>query len=371
MNKFWQFKNSGESGATEPELLIYGPIAAQESWWSDVVTPKAFASELKALGDIPRLTVRINSNGGDVFAAIAMYTMLKDHPAFITVKIDGIAASAATIIANSGNVVKAPAAAQYMVHDPLVVLWGSYNPTDLEKMSETLDKVKASILAAYALKTKKDKSELSNMMTKETWMTAEEAKEAGFIDEIMFEEFLDSSITNDGRFMIVNSVCHDLSQFKTRPGNKPQTSAKEVLPIMFGANQPLVHQNKECEPKLSIKTIADLNRAYPDLLAEAVKAAVVNERERIKAIDEIAPTLDPQLVNKAKYDEPITAESLAFQSVKADAAKGQRYMDNREQEVTNSGADDVDTAPENANSETAIIDAIVASANKKRTGGKV
>lgn len=275
MNKFWQFKNAGEDGAVEPELLIYGPIAEQASWWGDVTTPKDFANELKNLGNISNLTVRINSKGGDVFAATAIYTMLKDHPAHITVKIDGIAASAATIIATAGDTVKAPANAQYMVHDPLVVLWGSYNPTDLEKMSEVLDKIKASILAAYALKTNMDKTELSAMMKNETWMTAEEAKAAGFIDEIMFEETLDMSITNDGRFMIVNSVCHDLSQFKTRPGAKQQAKVK-IEPILFGEGQPPLHQNhKESETEMNIKTIADLNKAYPDLLAPALKLLVI------------------------------------------------------------------------------------------------
>jgi ATP-dependent protease ClpP protease subunit len=376
VNKFWQFKNAGESGNTDPELLIYGPIADQESWWADVNTPKNFANDLKALGSIGNLTVRINSKGGDVFAATAIYTMLKDHPANITVKIDGIAASAATIIAMAGDTIKAPANAQVMIHDPLLVLYGYYNPSDLEKMAEVLGKVKASILSAYAIKTKRDKAELAEMMKKETWMTAEEAKTEGFVDEIMFEEVVDSSITNDGRFMIVNSICHDLSQFKTRPVPQRNKDPLNVTPVVFGAGkEPLTKKTKESENSLEIKTIDALRNAYPDLLNEAINAAVdiavKAERTRIQSIDDIAANIDPKLVNKAKYEEPVTAEALAFQALKADASKGMKYVATREKEIENSGAEDVDagTGDDGAQAEAAAMDAIAASANKNR-GGK-
>lgn len=103
---FWSFRDAAEENAA-PELILYGDIAS-ETWWGDEVTPRQFTEELNALGSVPEIVVRINSGGGDVFAANAIYTRLKDNPAKITVKIDGWAASAATIVAMAGDVIEIP-----------------------------------------------------------------------------------------------------------------------------------------------------------------------------------------------------------------------------------------------------------------------
>ncbi|MCH5195936.1 MAG: Clp protease ClpP, partial [Oscillospiraceae bacterium] len=117
-NKFWDFKASAQTSSggnsAEAELILYGDIS-QTSWWGDEVTPKQFDSDLAALGDVDEIVVRINSGGGDVFAANAIYTRLKDHKARITVKIDGWAASAATIIAMAGDTIQIPANGVFMI----------------------------------------------------------------------------------------------------------------------------------------------------------------------------------------------------------------------------------------------------------------
>ena len=100
--KFWNFIPAVPQENKPAELILYGEISS-ESWWGDEVTPRQFGEELAALGDVPEIVVRINSPGGDVFAANAIYTRLKDNAATITVKIDGWAASAATIIAAAGD----------------------------------------------------------------------------------------------------------------------------------------------------------------------------------------------------------------------------------------------------------------------------
>ena len=95
-NKFWQFRNQTDGSA---ELLLYGNIAGEKSWYSDDVTPKQFAEDLAALGAVSNITVRINSGGGDVFAAVEIGNLLEQHPANVTARIGGVCASAATIIA--------------------------------------------------------------------------------------------------------------------------------------------------------------------------------------------------------------------------------------------------------------------------------
>ena len=118
---FWNFQPA--SGENPPELILYGDIAS-ETWWGDEVTPRQFTEELDALGAVPEIVVRINSGGGDVFAANAIYTRLKDNAAKITVKIDGWAASAATIIAMAGDSIEIPGNGVFMVHDPALGLLG-------------------------------------------------------------------------------------------------------------------------------------------------------------------------------------------------------------------------------------------------------
>lgn len=122
---FWNFQPA--SGDNPPELILYGDIAS-ETWWGDEVTPRQFTEELDALGAAPEIVVRINSGGGDVFAANAIYTRLKDNAAKITVKIDGWAASAATIIAMAGDSIEIPGNGVFMVHDPALGLLGYYYP---------------------------------------------------------------------------------------------------------------------------------------------------------------------------------------------------------------------------------------------------
>ena len=119
-NRFWNFVPA--TGTKPPEMLLYGPIASQRSWWEDRVTPAQFNQELAAIGDVEELVVRINSPGGDVFAAHAIYCRLRDLSAKITVKIDGWAASAATIVAMAGDVIQIPRNGVFMIHDPAMTV---------------------------------------------------------------------------------------------------------------------------------------------------------------------------------------------------------------------------------------------------------
>ena len=179
MKKFWNWIKDSDETRT---LRLEGPID-EESFWGDEITPQMFRDELNAgEGDV---TVWINSPGGNVFAAAEIYTMLKDYKGSITVKIDAIAASAASVVAMAGDVVQMSPVAMLMIHDPSTVAMG--NTKDMEKAIEVLNEVKESIINAYASKSGLSHARIANLMSNETWMNAKKAVELGFADEVLFE----------------------------------------------------------------------------------------------------------------------------------------------------------------------------------------
>lgn len=179
MNKFWNWVKNEDSGETE--LYFDGPIS-EESWLNDEITPAKFKEELAHhAGD---LTVWLNSPGGDVLAASQIYTMLKNHKGRITVKIDALAASAASVVAMAGDKTLISPTGMIMCHNPATLAMG--NKADMEKAIELLEEVKESIINAYEAKTGLSRSKISKMMDDETWMNAKKALKLGFVDGILF-----------------------------------------------------------------------------------------------------------------------------------------------------------------------------------------
>lgn len=181
MKKFWNWIQDSDS--EERTLRLEGPIDA-ESFWGDEITPKMFRDELNAGSG--NITVWINSPGGNVFAAAEIYTMLKDYKGAVTVKIDAIAASAASVIAMAGTKVQMSPVAMLMIHDPSTVAFG--NAKDMEHAIAVLNEVKESIINAYAAKTGLTHARIANLMSNETWMNAKKAVDLGFADEILFDK---------------------------------------------------------------------------------------------------------------------------------------------------------------------------------------
>ena len=186
MKKFWNWKNKTitnqetETESQERILFLNGTIA-EESWFDDEVTPALFKDELNSgEGDI---TVWINSPGGDCIAAAQIYNMLMDYKGNVTVKIDGIAASAASVIAMAGNKVIVSPVSMIMIHNPATIAAG--DTAEMQKAIAMLDEVKESIINAYEIKTGLSRARLSHLMDAETWMDANSAIELGFADEIM------------------------------------------------------------------------------------------------------------------------------------------------------------------------------------------
>ena len=186
MKKFWNWKNrtvqdSGTGGETAERVLELNGTIAEESWFDDDITPQLFKEELNAgSGDI---TVWINSPGGDCVAAAQIYNMLTNYSGKVTVKIDGIAASAASVIAMAGDTVLVSPVSMMMIHNPATIAWG--DSAEMQKAVAMLDEVKESIINAYEIKTGLDRKKLSKLMDAETWMDANSAVEYGFADEIM------------------------------------------------------------------------------------------------------------------------------------------------------------------------------------------
>jgi len=175
---FWSWDKDEETGVRS--LYLDGTIA-DESWWDDDVTPRRFKDELvSGDGDI---IVWINSPGGDCVAASQIYTMLMDYPHEVTVKIDGIAASAASVIAMAGTKVLMAPTSLMMIHNPASVAIG--DTEEMQKAIAMLDEVKESIINAYEIKTGQSRAKISHMMDGETYMNANKAVELGFADGIL------------------------------------------------------------------------------------------------------------------------------------------------------------------------------------------
>lgn len=176
---FWNWTKN-----TDENILHLNGTIAEESWFEDDITPALFRAELEKCS--APITVYINSPGGDCVAAAQIYTMLIDYPYDVTVKIDGIAASAASVIAMAGTKVLMSPVSMMMIHNPATVAMGDH--TDMEKAIAMLDSVKESIINAYEIKTGISRKELSAMMDSETWMDANKAVELGFADGILERE---------------------------------------------------------------------------------------------------------------------------------------------------------------------------------------
>lgn len=178
MRKFWNFTED-DSGRT---LRIEGQIS-DETWFGDEVTPQLFKNDLHAgKGDI---TLWINSPGGDVFAAAQIYNMLMDYKGNVNVIIDGLAASAASVIAMAGTTVTMSPVAMMMIHNPWTIVQGEAK--DMAKVIEMLGEIKESIINAYELRTGLSRAKLSHLMDSESWFNAKKAVELGFADTVLYE----------------------------------------------------------------------------------------------------------------------------------------------------------------------------------------
>ena len=220
---FWNWVKN-ENGRI---LFLDGPIA-EETWYGDEVTPKQFRAELlSGEGDI---TIWINSPGGDVFAASQIYNMLMDYKGHVTVKIDGIAASAASVIAMAGSEVLMSPVALMMIHNPMTLAFG--DTEEMQKAIGMLSEVKESILNSYEIKTGLSRVKLSHLMDAESWFNAKKAIELGFADGMLYEsetEMMPDEGMIFSKMTAINSLMKRLPKEDKNP--EAETKLPETIPV--------------------------------------------------------------------------------------------------------------------------------------------
>ena len=232
MKRFWSWARD-ETAPEQRVLRLEGTIA-EESWLDDDITPAAFKSELMA-GNGP-ITVWVNSPGGDCIAAAQIYNMLMDYPSDVTVKIDGIAASAASVIAMAGTKVCMSPVSMMMIHNPLTVAMGDSD--EMRRAIQLLDEVKESIINSYEIKTGLSRARISHLMDAETWMSAGKAKELGFCDEIMYSDSSTDAIqANDSysysRYSVTNTLLNKLKmKLPQEPPRIPVADLEKRLELL-------------------------------------------------------------------------------------------------------------------------------------------
>ncbi len=280
----WNLVKNDDKSA---ELMLYGDIA--ESFWGDTISAKEVTEYLADL-DVENIDVYINSNGGVVDTAIAINNALRRHKAKVTVNIDGIAASAATLITCAGDIVRMPKNALFMIHNPSTIAMG--DSEEMRKQADVLEKYKNSITETYLQKVNIDKEKLSELMDNETWLNAEEALEYGFIDEII--ENADIQVVENK--VISNNMVFNMAEFKN-----------------FNVDKNIKNNGKGSGKMTKDEIKAQFPDIYAEIVNEGKEIGVKEERTRIQEIENLG--YNHEVVDKAKFEEPKNARDLALEIV--------------------------------------------------------
>ncbi|MBR8701451.1 MULTISPECIES: head maturation protease, ClpP-related [unclassified Fusobacterium] len=258
-------------------------VIGKATWWEDTVSYKDILAELEEYGPLDSIEVIINSPGGSVTEGVAIYEALKTHPARVDVKIVGECCSIATVIAMAGDTIQMANTSLFMIHDPIGYLGG--NEKDFVQMAELLKKIKDNIINAYITKTHLSREEISELMSNETYLTAEEAKEKGFITDILDHK-----------------------------------ASKKIMNMRMSALDAYKFQNRKKDNKEEkIVDIKELMEKYPELYNqiknEGKNEGAVSERVRIEALDKLGAMsasnkANLEIINKAKFETFENAEDI-------------------------------------------------------------
>ena len=392
--KFWNMASVGED---EGEITLYGDVMSQQpvDWWTGepepglYITPEGFMEDLATVKDKSRVTVKLNSCGGDLYTGIAIHNALKALSGEVNVVVEGIAASAASVIMCAGDTVTVYPGSLVMIHGVSVLLWDSLNIQDMKQLIKGMDASERAVAEIYNGKTGLGVDTLRGMMTKETWMTGREALDKGFADAIKEDEDdPDMSMSSDRKVLFVNGVRHNVEGLHNVPGTIPiQKSAKPAA--RPAANKRPTNKAAKPEGGKNHMTLDELKAQEPDLVSQIEQAAVnaaqaqttdavTAERQRLAAIDSIAASIpDQKMVHDAKYgDKPCTAQELCFRVMQQSAAAGQQFLTNYAADGKASKAAEVSAAPNGgapttqAEQDAADIQAVVAAYNQTKGGAK-
>lgn len=349
VTKFWNMASIDDDSA---EITLYGDVCSQQpyDWWTgeplkgDYITPEGFREDLEAIAGKKNITIKINSCGGDLYTGIAIHNAIKALDATKTVVIEGIAASAASVIACAGDEVHVYPGSMIMIHGVSALICDYMNLQDLKKMSKSFEAAEKAIANIYNAKTGLEVDHLRNLMTKETWFVGEDAVKNSFADKVIEDEGPKALLSADKKLMLVAGIKHNIGAFKNIPSVIPVDAS--VAPI-----EDKIIENKE---EAIDMTLEELKAQCPELVAEIEASAtasirdeaIASERARLQEIESIEATIgDAELIAAAKYGEkPMTAAELAFVAVKKQAALGNSFLASRTEELDNAGVNTVGAA---------------------------
>lgn len=394
--KFWNMASVSDD---EGEITLYGDVMSQQpvDWWTGepepglYITPEGFMEDLAAVKDKSRITVKLNSCGGDLYTGIAIHNALKALSGEVNVVVEGIAASAASVIMCAGDTVTVYPGSLVMIHGVSVMLWDYLNIQDMKQLMKGMDASERAVAEIYNAKTGIAVDTLRSMMTKETWLTGREALDKGFADALKEDENEpEMSMSKDKKVLYCNGVHHNIEGLHNVPGTIPIAAHATPPAAKPGVNKKPTAKAAKPEGGNKPMTAEEMRAAHPDVVAQieqdarnaaqtqANADAVTAERQRLEAIDSIAASIpDQQLVHDAKYgDNPCTAQELCFRVMQQSAASGQQFLANYKADGAASGAGNVGAAPNGGapvnqqEQDAADIQAVVSAYNKTKGGTK-
>lgn len=345
-----------ENADNTAEIEMYGEVVEAQpiDWWTGepvaglYIILADFLKEVENLKTKTAITVRINSVGGDLFAGVAIYNRLKEMNNVTTI-VDGLAASAASLILQAGSTRKVYKSSQVMAHGASIGLCNYFNIQQLDAVRDELVAANEAVIGVYEETTGQSKTTLKHMIEKTTWMTGEDIVTKGFADEVISGE-VKMSMAADKSLFLCNGIPMNPKSLHSIPLNvemmKSTAKADDKNKTKNeGGHKMTIEELRESEPNL-VNEIEASARAAVDVETIA-NDAVVAERQRIREIEEIQDSIaDTELVNEAKYGEkPMDAKELAFIAMKRNAKLGNKFIEDTKNEVTKSGAEGVTAVP--------------------------
>lgn len=339
MNDWYRVKAEAGDEAT---IELYGEIRdkAPVDWWTgqqksgNYITPAGFKEAIAKVKGKSKITLKLDSLGGDLLVGTAIRSELKALKAHITVEVIGVAASAGSVIMTAGDKVKIHAGAQVMIHEAKAVVIEYADAEALSRYMNMLESANRSMADLYAAKTGRTQAEILELMHAETWLTAEEAVEIGLCDEVIDGEKVQIAASADKKTLYAGAFALNMAGLKLpenieiraeSPEKPAENAAENTETVPEGAE----NNNGGTETVDKIETVEALTAAYPDLVKTITANAAAGERKRIQEIESIQATIgDKTLLAKAKFDEPMDARELAFANAQTAAKVGASVLQN-------------------------------------------
>lgn len=350
------------------EITMYGVIVQKHprDWWTgekiegDYIALDDFMEDLDQLSAAKTITIRMNSPGGEVYAALPIHNRLRELKAKITVIVDGIAMSAASFIMCAADTVKLSESTIIMIHKSAIFVWWDwYTADDLRRDAEMLDTVDKALVSAYVRKTKMSEEDLLSMMSDETYMTGKEAIDKGFADELLEDgEPLKIAASADRRTLYFNDKPMDVARIlsglpENIPTVTPEAEPEGPVPVETNNNKPApsggneggnsmpksMEELRKENPKLAEELMAEAQAAAKAELADDVSNAGADERKRLQEIDELLALFDDETIKEAKYGEnACTAQEMTHRAAIKAAKEGKSFMSDLTADAESSGA---------------------------------